>query len=179
MEKNKHIYHYLLEDEKVGLRRIEEDDDFSNYHKWFNDQEINKYTSHAIFPMTMNMIKLYLADLPQNVFHLSIYEKTGSVHIGNISLLQIDNLNQHAELAIVLGEKDFTGKNYSYRACSLLLDHAFKRMNLNRIYCSTSEFNIGMQKLALKLGMKEEGRRKQALWFKDKFVDMVEFGIVK
>jgi RimJ/RimL family protein N-acetyltransferase len=35
-----------------------------------------------------------------------------------------------------------------------------------------------MQKLALKLGMSEEGRRREALWKNGIFADIVEYGLL-
>jgi RimJ/RimL family protein N-acetyltransferase len=51
-------------------------------------------------------------------------------------------------------------------------------INLHRIYCGTSSENIGMQKLANKLGMIKEGQRKDALFKNGKYLDVIEYGII-
>jgi RimJ/RimL family protein N-acetyltransferase len=64
-------------------------------------------------------------------------------------------------------------------AASLLLHHGFNTMNLHRISCATFETNLAMKKLALALGMKEEGRRIEAAYKDGNYVDIIEYGILK
>jgi ribosomal-protein-alanine N-acetyltransferase len=170
--------YYFLENERIGLKRISESDNLDNYVRWFNDQEVNEFNAHAIHPLTLNDIVRFLDSIDHNILHLSIYAKETDTHIGNISLQAIDYLNRSAEFAIILGEKQFWGKGYAFEAGRLIIQHGLKKMNLRRIYCGTSELNIGMQNLAIKLGMTEEGRRKQALYYKGKYVDLIEYGII-
>lgn len=170
---------FFLEGENIGLSRIEEFDDLSNYHKWFNDPKVNEFNSHAKYPMTIIEIKKFLNSISEDTLHLSIFIKENNVHIGNLSLQSVDFINRTAELAIIMGEKNYWGKGYSFEACSLILKHGFEKLNLRRIYCGTSELNIGMQKLAIKLGMELEGRRKGEIFYLNRYVDLLEYGIVK
>jgi RimJ/RimL family protein N-acetyltransferase len=50
---------------------------------------------------------------------------------------------------------------------------------LERVYCGTSDTNIGMQKLAVQMGMVEEGRRRKHLFLNGRWEDMVEFGVLR
>jgi RimJ/RimL family protein N-acetyltransferase len=75
--------------------------------------------------------------------------------------------------------KEYQKKGYSYEACKKIIEHCFDELNLHRIYCGTLENNEGMQKLAEKLGMVKEGQRKQAVYKNGKFVDVIEYGLVK
>ena len=52
-------------------------------------------------------------------------------------------------------------------------------MNLHRIYCGTSSENIPMQELALSVGMKKEGRRRQAAFKAGRYLDIIEYGLLK
>lgn len=169
---------YFLENEEIGLRRIELDDDLSNYLNWFNDQTVNEFNTHGVFPMDLQSLKNYITSLDQRILHLSVFVKAESKHIGNLSLQSIDLINRNAEFAIIMGEKDYWNKGYAYQASKLIIDHGFNKLNLYRVYCGTSELNLGMQKLALKLGMAEEGRRKGALAYNGRYVDLIEYGIV-
>ena len=63
-------------------------------------------------------------------------------------------------------------------AGDLLINHAFQNLNLHRIYCGTSSNNIGMQKLATKLGMKKEGVRKDSIFNDGRYYDIIEYGII-
>jgi len=61
----------------------------------------------------------------------------------------------------------------------LICDHGFLALNLNRIACGTFEDNVGMCKLAESLGMAEEGRRRQAVYKLGRFVDVIEYGVLR
>ena len=52
-------------------------------------------------------------------------------------------------------------------------------LNLNRIYCGTTNENEGMKKIALKIGMLQEGVRRQAFYKWGKYQDIIEYGILK
>jgi RimJ/RimL family protein N-acetyltransferase len=66
-----------------------------------------------------------------------------------------------------------------FEAGTLLINHAFKSLNLHRIYCGTSSDNIAMQKLAIKLGMAQEGLRKEAIYKNGNYSDILEYGLLK
>ena len=100
-------------------------------------------------------------------------------HIGNISLQNINLLSRNAELAILLGDKNYWGKGYSKEASKILVNHGFTELNLHRIYCGTSADNLAMQNIAGYLGMQQEGRRLEALYKSGKYVDIVEYGVLQ
>lgn len=65
---------------------------------------------------------------------------------------------------------------YAAEAAEVLIDHAFNRLNLHRLYCGTADNNIRMQKLAEKLGFIKEGIRRQALFKNGAYHDIIEYG---
>jgi RimJ/RimL family protein N-acetyltransferase len=109
---------------------------------------------------------------------LAVLNKSNDKHIGNISLQSINWVDRNAEIAFLLGEIDYMGKGVMFEAGKLLIQHSFNSLNLHRIYCGTSSDNIGMQKLALKLGMFQEGIRKESIFKKGKYFDIIEYGIL-
>ena len=48
-----------------------------------------------------------------------------------------------------------------------------------RIHCGTSQNNIGMQGLALRLGMNEEGRQRKAIYKTGKYYDNILYAITR
>jgi RimJ/RimL family protein N-acetyltransferase len=81
-------------------------------------------------------------------------------------------------MAIVIGEKDFWGAGYATEALTALYDHGFNRMNLHRIFTGTASTNKGMQCVAQKLGMKQEGVFREAVFLSGTYVDVLEYGIL-
>ena len=171
----------FLKGNQFHLRTLTVSDAEGNYKKWLNDQEIVQFNSHGRFPMTTEKLIAYINSTSSstNTIVLAIIDTNTNSHIGNISLQSINWIDRNAEIAFLLGEKSFWGKGIMNEAGSILLDHAFNVLNLHRVYCGTSEENIGMQKLAEKLGMVKEGKRKEAIFKNGNYYDIIEFGIVK
>jgi ribosomal-protein-alanine N-acetyltransferase len=177
MELNKDVF---LSGETIVLRILNEKDIEGNYTRWFNDPEITLYNSHGRFPMTIDKLRDFVnsACASNNALVLAICDKKNGTHIGNISLQAISWVDRSAEIAFLLGEKEYWGKGLMYEAGKLIIKHGFEALNLHRIHCGTSSDNVGMQKLAEKLGMQKEGVRKHALFKNGKFCDVVEYGII-
>lgn len=163
------------------LRPLENSDISERYISWLNDPEVNQFNSHAIFPYTKEELLSYVksASRDRTKVILAIIDNKTQRHLGNIALQSIDWIARSAEFAILIGEKEYWSKSVGGEAGQLIVRYGFDRLNLHRIYCGTSSENIGMQKLAIKLGMKEEGRRKDAMFKNGRYVDVMEYGIVK
>ncbi|MBW0434112.1 GNAT family N-acetyltransferase [Leptospira yasudae] len=169
------IYSFL---ENYYVRPLNQTDLSGPYPTWFEDQDITKYNSHGKFFKNRSYFEDYYNSLNHEgrVVWAICHDKDG--HLGNISLQNISFIDRNAEFAIILGNKDHQGKRVSYHAGSLLLFHGFEKLNLTKIYCGTAESNVAMQKLALSLGMREEGRRRKHLFLNGSYEDMIEYGIL-
>jgi RimJ/RimL family protein N-acetyltransferase len=167
------------------LRPLEFDDLLGGYPNWLNDPEVCKYNGHLVFPYTHKQAEDYITfanNTKDNIILAIIVKKADKAkdtHIGNIALQNINLINRTADISIIIGEKEFWGKGYATEAYQLLIEHGFKTLNLNRIACGTMEGNVAMKKLAIALGFKEEGNRRQALFKNGEYVDVIEFGLLK
>lgn len=166
----------LIENQRLGLFIFDESHD--DHYCWLNDSEINRYTSRNRIPITRAGAQKYAETCQQDEqIVLGIYSVEDSEHVGNIALKNINLIDRCAELSILIGTN--RQKGIGYEASKLLCTHGFNALGLNRIYCGTHEENIGMQKLAIKLGMKEEGRSRQAFFKNGKFADIIHYGMLK
>ena len=142
---------------RVYLRPLSLEDANNNYPNWLNDKEVCRYNSHGNTLYTKEMAIEYIKSVQNSstcrVFAVCL--KDNDKHIGNISLQQISKIKKSAEFAILMGEKEYWGKGYATEAGKLLMTYGFQELELNEIYCGTSEKNIPMQKLALKLSMQK------------------------
>lgn len=170
----------FLEGEKVNLRPLLKSDANGSYPNWLNDADVCRGSSHHVFPYTKEQADNYIQQSTEsnNALILAIVDKQSSTHIGNIALQKINWLYRKAEFAILLGDKSYWSKGVGTEAGLLVIKHGFKAMNLNRIECATFSNNLGMIKLAQKLGMQAEGVRKQAAFTDGEFVDIHEFGLL-
>ncbi|MCB0716357.1 MAG: GNAT family N-acetyltransferase [Chitinophagaceae bacterium] len=171
----------FLKGKRIGLRPLNEKDIDGNYRYWLNDSEITKYNSHGRFPMVPEKLLEYVQYASQSnaALVLAVVDLEKNIHIGNISLQHINWIDSNAEIAFLLGEKEYWGKGLMLEAGKLMLQHGFGTLNLHRIYCGTSSENTGMQKLAAKLGMVKEGIRKEAIYNNGNYYDIIEYGLIR
>jgi [ribosomal protein S5]-alanine N-acetyltransferase len=171
----------FLVGEHIYLRALVDEDVDGEYLAWFNDEEVCQGNSHHVYPHTRKKIQNNInhSHRTDEEFILAIVLKSNDKHIGNIAFQDIHQIYRSADLTILIGDKFAWGKGYGLEAANLLLHHGFNAMNLHRISCSTYDTNIAMKKLALSLGMNEEGRRIESAYKNGKYIDFVEYGILK
>jgi len=167
--------------DRLYLRALVEADADGPYPNWFNDEDVCRGNSHHMFPYTPEAARAYIRQAGQTreSLVLAIILRDGDRHIGNIALQHIHLVYRSAEFSIVIGDKAAWGNGYSKDAGRLICDHGFRALNLHRIECGTFEDNEAMKRLALHLGMKEEGRRRQAAYRGGCYVDVVEYGVLR
>jgi ribosomal-protein-alanine N-acetyltransferase len=171
----------FLKGERVHLRALSEKDLNDQYLQWLNDEEVCRFNSHAVFPNTEGKMLAYYTGLQNSTKDvvLAIIDSATERHIGNVSLQNINWVSRNAEFAILLGDKDYWGKGLGEEAAQLIVEYGFQRLNLHRIYCGTIQGNEGMIKLAGKLKMKEEGRRREAIYKNGNYLDIFEYGVLR
>lgn len=171
----------LLQGSGVLLRPFNKDDISDKYISWFNDPEVTRFNSHGEVEYTRERALEYLAKTVSQKENLvlAIIAKESGEHMGNISLQHAHLVNRNAEFAILIGDKSYWGKGLAKEASRLIIRHGFEALNLHRIYCGTSVENLPMQRLAASLGFIEEGRRREAMFKRGKFLDVIEYGLLR
>jgi len=164
---------------RLHLRPLDIRDIEGNYITWFDDAEISAWNSHHIFPKSKKQVEEYILNPSADRIALAIVSSSDNVHIGNISLQNIDFISRTAEYAIILGEKAYWGKGYAKEASNLIITHGFNSLNLRRISLGTTDKNVSMKKLAVSLGFVEEGRLREHMYRNGMYVDVIQFGLLK
>jgi RimJ/RimL family protein N-acetyltransferase len=136
---------------------------------------------HHLFPYSREQALTYIRENQRTDRRLvlAIVRKEDAAHIGNITLDSIDYISRSAALAIIVGDKSAWGKGYGREAARLICEHGFLTLNLRRISAGTFDDNAGFRRIAQYLGMVEEGRRRQAAFKLGRYVDIVEFGLLR
>lgn len=161
------------------VRPLDEADLAGPYPSWFQDQEVTRYSSHGKFAYGLEHYRGFIRSLDHQTTVLWAICHDADGHIGNISLQGISAVNQNAEFAILMGDRRHWGRGVARAAGKTLLSHGFSKLNLQRIYCGTAATNVAMSRLAVSLGMQEEGRRRNQLWLDGAWVDVVEYGLLR
>lgn len=169
-----------LESKRIFLKPLSEDELKGNYVSWLNDKEVCKFNSHGETKYTEAMAIAFINSLENDKSKevYAVYLKENGVHIGNISLQQIDLKNNNAEIAYLFGEKQYWGQGYAFEASEVLIKRAFEELKLHRLYFGTHIENVAMQKLGEKFGFVKEGLKKDAQFKYGKYNDIVIYAII-
>lgn len=159
------------------------------YQNWFHDPDVTKYNSHGLFPYTKEKQESFMNSIENNeriVFAIHVlipdyytYKTENTVwdYIGNISLQSINWVYKSAEIAWVIGEKEYWGKGIATEAGKIILHHGFNRLNLHRIWSGTAATNKGMQRVFEKLKFKKEGIFIDGMFLDGEYVDIYNYAI--
>lgn len=110
-------------------------------------------------------------------FHYAITDENDQ-YMGTISLKNIDHKNKNAEYAIVTCSEAH-GKGYAKMATTDILEIAFSKLELEKVYLYVSEQNIAANKFYKKYGFVQEGIFRKHLMINNKLVDILWYSILK
>lgn len=174
----------IYKTKKLLVREFTLTDIGGNYLNWFYDQEVTQYNPHGLFPYTLAQKRKFKGEIRNSIWPptqliWAVISLETDEHIGNVTLKSINWINHSAEFSCVFGEKKYWGKGYATEALSLLIDHGFNKLNLHRIWTGTAATNIGMIRVAKKLGMIKEGAFREATFLQGRYVDILTFGLLR
>jgi RimJ/RimL family protein N-acetyltransferase len=166
----------MIAGKRIVLRAWERSD-LETFVRWFNDPEVTQYIGNAFPSLSMDQEIRFYEDGLDNKHRYCIVTKAG-VLIGNCSLNRVDAVHRHAEVGIVLGEKDYWGQGYGREALALLQEIAFEGLGLNRIFLLVIDFNERGQRCYRAAGFREEGRLRQDRFVRGRFHDMLIMSVL-
>ena len=172
---------HFIKGERIYLREVRPSDVNENYYRWMNDPEVTRYLESRFYPNSMEGLREYVAGKlgdRDNVF-LAIVLKDGDRHIGNIKLGPINWIHRLADVGILIGEKDCWGKGYATEAIRLVVDYAFRELNLHKVTAGCYDANQGSVRAFLKAGFTQEGVRKSQVYCDGQYVDTILMGIIR
>lgn len=164
---------------KIYLRPLLQSDVGEKYLGWLNDPEINEYSRRRQFPTTEPGLQSYFDQMGKssNTIVLAIIVKENDLHVGNIQLGPIQWVPRMAEIAVLMGDKEWWNKGVGAEAMELVARHAFQTLNLHRLYAGTT--NPAFKRLMEKLEWTLEGTFRDAGFINGKYVDSYFFGTIK
>lgn len=170
---------FYLEGHTIAVRQpIEEDFLGGKWSSWYNQYDITKYNRHGIFPITIDdELNYFQASSKRNdTILFSVIEVDSQELIGNANLSNIDFINRKCNIGITLGQQ--AGISAGVEVLGLLVEHAFCRLNMNRVGSATHEGLEMFVKMLGTLGFKQEGRSAQHFFRDGKFSDSIHFALL-
>ena len=137
--------------------------DAEKFTEWLNDLEVTNNLTMYSGVINTEMEKAFLENLSKTHTY-SIIDIENDQLIGNCGYMNIDNINQTADVGIFIGDKNYWNKGYGTEAFSLLLDYGFKALNLHNIFLKVYSYNKRAIKSYEKIGFKVIGVRRGALY---------------
>lgn len=145
------------------------------WHQWFSDPEITQYLGGRNWPNTIEHQKEFFLAIQdsQNRLVLSIVDKKTNEHIGVCNLSSINWVHRYADLALVIGEKQFRNGQVAIETISLLLEIAFLRLNLRNVKGDYMAANLHSDLLIKIFGFEVTGRNKELYYFRGQYLDSI------
>ncbi|MEM7030229.1 MAG: GNAT family protein [Chloroflexota bacterium] len=168
----------MIRGDRLTLRAITRDD-LPRYVSWLNDPEVTKHLGH-IPPFNLDDETDWFERQRKDdsVYHLAIDTPDG-VHIGSVSLMNIDARNQKAELGIVIGLKSDWGKGFGTEAINIMLDYGFYTLNLNRIYLRVDTEHFAGITCYQRCGFTQEGELRHDTFREGQFHNVYLMSILR
>jgi RimJ/RimL family protein N-acetyltransferase len=165
---------------EVLLRAIEEKD-LPILHKWSNLPEIWYMLGGWHFPGSMALMKRWFESLQDDPLNQRFAIETPDIGlIGTANLVDIDWKNRNAFHGMMLGDKDIRGRGLGIDTIMAIMRYAFEELHLKRLDSSIIEYNnISLNVYCNRCGWKEEGRRRNWYFRKNRYWDKVIVGIMR
>jgi RimJ/RimL family protein N-acetyltransferase len=110
--------------------------------------------------------------------YLGVFAPEGEL-LGDIQLANIDWLNRTATLGSSISHIANRGAGYGTDAARTILRYGFDELGLHRVEATTAEFNTAARRSLEKLGFREEGRLRQAIYRDGRRWDNVVYGLLR
>ena len=151
------------------------------YAKWDNDPDFRP-VSRNILPISPEAFKKFFENKqpsPPNEIFLNIWHKKDKKIIGYVGFNHIHWSDAVADIGLVIGEKDYWGKDIGTEAVALILEYAFYELNLFKITGCMFHINTGSWSVAEKVGMTRDIVLKKQAYVQGEYVDEYQYCIFK
>jgi RimJ/RimL family protein N-acetyltransferase len=147
---------------------------------WMNDPEVTRQL-RAYRPIMRLAEEEFLRKLStsETDVALGIMVREPEQFIGVTGLHRLDIRNRHAEFGITIGEKSAWGKGHGTEATRLMVQYAFDRLNLHRVWLNVYEFNERARHVYEKVGFRMEGRLRQDTYRDGRYWDTFVMGVLR
>lgn len=108
----------------------------------------------------------------------AIVLRAGTLLAGSIGLHRLDAPDEHGEIGYWIGVP-FWGQGYCTEAAAAVIAYGFTRLQLQRIYACHFARNPASGRVMEKNGMAREGCLRRHLKRRDRFEDLVYYGILR
>lgn len=166
---------------RLVLRRFSEED-VGAFLGYRNDPEVIRYQNWngCTAVEAAEFIRRQQAQeggVPGEWLQIAIALKATNEIIGDCGV-RIQTADTRQATVGVSFARAWQGRGFALEALSCLFDCLFRQLALHRVVADTDAENTAMQKLAVRLGMRQEGHLRRSLWFKGRWADEYLYAIL-
>lgn len=165
----------------IYLREISEND-LPLINKWRNDVKLISLLGtpfrHINLETDFEWFQNYLKNRDTQVRCAIIDEKTDHI-LGIASLTGINHINKNCEFHIMIGDNKNRNKGVGTIATQKMVEHAFRNLNMHKIWLTVLEHNISAIKVYEKIGFKKEGLLKEAVFKEGRFRNLFYMALLE
>ena len=174
------MYNKYIESDKIFLREVRESDVTDEYYNWINDPGINQFLETRFFPRSKENILEFIKKMDGNPDEIlfAICDKENKKHLGNIKLGPINWIHRKGDISLLIGDKSYWGKGIATESINLVVNFAFKSLNLHKVCAGYYDSNTGSAKAFEKCGFKVEGKYKEEYFVNGKYEDIIKIGLI-
>ena len=140
-----------LSGNNISLKLFKKEDINFEYINWLNDKDVVKYSRQRNKNHTYKTCLDYYLTLKinKNYFIKIIFKKTNKF-IGTMTYMFDHDC---ADIGILIGDKNYWGKNLGYEAWNLSIKYLFSLQKINKITAGCLFENLAMKKIMIKSNM--------------------------
>ncbi len=162
----------MIKGKYIGLRAIERED-LKQLMDWRNNPEFRKYfREHRELNITMQenwFQDKVISDPSTEMFSIVALDNNMQL-IGVCGLCHINWIHRNCDLSIYIGYQDlYIDDKYAPNAANVLINHAFNKLNIHRIWKEIYEFDQCKIRLVESLGFKREAEFREHYFYGGKW----------
>lgn len=170
---------YIVEGEQIGFTEPKEEY-VELYKNWINDLEVSQFITHFGNILTKEAEEdWYQAQANSEEPSFTIHHIPDGKPIGNCGLHNINRGNGHAEMGILLGEKEYWNRGLGTEAVRLITDFGFTVLDLHGISLSVKSFNKRARRVYEKVGYQVAGRVRDFYQIDGNYYDEIIMDILR
>ena len=170
----------MIKGKKIDLAAVSSEY-LEHYLRWINDPEVTDMLGDAGIPLSRDKEREWIEGAlsgKRDGHIFTVLTKKGEP-IGNVGFNHLDFRNGHATLGIMIGDKRFWDQGYGTDAIQTLLRYAFEELGLRKIELYLNPENERALACYKKCGFIEEGRARDHMFYKGRYLDDLQMGILK